>query len=145
MTRDIQIYRMLGIAMQGYNMDYMARYTEPIVGTAILAIIVLSVFCVIKLNHVMEIFIISTALLIASFTLAYEILALRLMASIYESSVKYSQIGMKSIGRKTIEGKELKSFRSLRINIGSFFVESSTAFVYFDSCINHSINVLLMS
>jgi len=40
---------------------------------------------------------------------------------------------------------QLKSFRSLQINIGFFFVESSTAFVYFDSCINHAITVLLMS
>lgn len=136
---------MLGIAMQGYNMDFMASYTEPTVGTSILAITVLTVFCVIKLIHVMELFIILTALLITSVTLAYEVMALTLMASIYECSQNYLEFAKKSDGNDKVTRKEYASLRSLRVNIGSFFVENLTVFVYFDSCINHSINVLLMA
>jgi len=131
--------------MQGYNFGYMASYTEPTVGTTLLMVIVLVVFCAIKLMKALDYFVLLTALLIVSVSIAYEVLALRLMASIYELSSKYTATGRKTVGLKTSHGKEFQSFRSLRINVGSFFVENLTVFAYFDSCIKHTIDVLLLA
>jgi len=141
----MKIFKILQIAMQGYNMEYMANYTEPAIATSILFIIVLTVFCIIKLMRQLHYFIFFTGLVIGLVCLGYEFIALRLMASIFELSKEYIELGRKANSPRTLNGKCLKSFRPLRVYSGSFYIENSTVFAYFDSCIENTINILLMA
>jgi len=90
-------------------------------------------------------FIFLTGLVIVLVCLGYEFIGLRLMASIFELSKQYIELGRKANSPRALNGKCLKSFRPLRVQAGSFYIENSSAFAYFDSCIQTTINVLLMA
>jgi len=125
-------------------MEYYLSLVQPTLLTSLMFYNVVVVFSVMKLSHVLEPHLLVIVLQTGLVAVMYEYISLQLMSSVFELSREYIQQGKKTFGKKTWNGKVFKSLRPARINVGSFYVEKSTIFVYFDACINHTINFLLI-
>jgi len=141
---DYRIFRILTITNNAMNMEYYLSFIEPTVLSSIMFIDVLVVFAVIRLSHSLEHHLLLIVIQVGLVAIVYEYVSLQLMASVFELSQKYIRLGRRLFRTKTFLGKVFKSLRPARIDVGAFYVEKSTIFVYFDACITHTINFLLL-